>query len=158
MTAKVIHRKNRKYTLEHRPSFLAELWVSFCSLSHRGAKINNNEGENIIAWKDKYMVNYEVGGFCLNRTLKTLIPSLWLHCELLEGRNCVLFIFDFLTPCIEQVSNKYQIQNSIFYDECKTSRSDSIVWLIPAFLSPRTSFLMFPSIDLIFWKILSNLH
>ena len=44
------------------------------------------------------MVDCEVGGFCINKTLKTFLPSFLLHCELLEERDYVLFIFDFLTP------------------------------------------------------------
>lgn len=54
------------------------------------------------------MVDCEVGGFCISKTLKTFLPSFLLHCELLEERDYVLIIFDFLTPCVEQISNKYQ--------------------------------------------------
>ena len=38
------------------------------------------------------MVECEVGGFCISKTLKTFLPSFLLHCELLEERDYVLFI------------------------------------------------------------------
>ena len=38
------------------------------------------------------MVDCEVGGFCINKTLKTFLPSFLLHCELLEERDYVLFL------------------------------------------------------------------
>ena len=42
------------------------------------------------------MVDYEIRSFCINKTLKTLLPSLLPYCELLEGRDYVLFIFLFV--------------------------------------------------------------